>query len=906
MMVRAPRLARFQSPTDILNARSKNLPTDLWSYKLTSPGGSQYGLDTIFADDTPPPDEANMALWIPVADGNRRDGVGDLLEVGGIDVERHRKNPLCLFDHGKKVDLPIGLFETRDNHRYTFEIDPVTKSAGGWAYFYQGKDLMGVTQGKAYEHAVFCEQLFDMGCKRVIRGGSIGYQVKAARELQPDYERGTPKGLHLLKILMLEGSMVVLPASMDTVGKLLSDGICCGKSLSPYLVKSLEPYAPERKAMVTVPLANLQETTIPPAKWRPGKGAVKSVEGEEDKGYEQMARDRAAKPSSYAAAQQALGRGMTTPPHTIQHPMPRQPGSNRLGSGFHEVRQKYRTKGHDSARTSNVISENDPKTGAYRLITHGVPAEHQVGAAAKPQSARRSAKIGKTPAATTARVHATIHRDDVAASNAPVVGEPVGTHGPVAIYGDALPTTTSKPAAAPAERRKLPSAEYHEAMRTSKVAQPAPGTMVPSGNVRKVKELRAKYSKSVVPAHVARGAILNARHAGIQQRRAGSENAIPERDTNYRRPDEVGAGRSRIPGKRPVAPNPTGPSGGREAAVHIGEQQTKLPEGTTLHGGRRKEQPSSHVDPKKARQILKDGTVNGKPLTPSQRRMFGAAAGRGEKLLFVKPGAKKPKEAVSAGNLGVGPHKEIRKLRGKPQNEVVDPAEAENMAATQEPGKQPRVYTQNGRHFSVSGTVFEPGGSRRNRVKSLRAKYKSGKREFVGKRPDEIQGHGEIVHEHVSYGGRPTKKGPRNVNKRGEETIKRPTAADAAGVPGYAKPKPKPKAAPAAQPAKQPYVPNSDAMRQREAVIRHEQARNYPKNRHIQRAIGEADRTAGVSAEARERHRSGRRIGAVPHLTLPPGKPYAMRKSLLDETDEQRAVILELNQKVVALARQLA
>ena len=46
---------------------------------------------------------------------------------------------------------------------------------------------------------------------------------------------------------MLEGSLVVLPANMDTVGKLLRDGVCCGKSLSPYLVKSLEPYAPEKQ-----------------------------------------------------------------------------------------------------------------------------------------------------------------------------------------------------------------------------------------------------------------------------------------------------------------------------------------------------------------------------------------------------------------------------------------------------------------------------------------------------------------------------------------------------------------------------------------------------------------------------------------------------------------------------------
>jgi len=40
------------------------------------------------------------------------------------------------------------------------------------------------------------------------------------------------------------------------------------------------------------------------------------------------------------------------------------------------------------------------------------------------------------------------------------------------------------------------------------------------------------------------------------------------------------------------------------------------------------EPPSSHVSPAKAREILDDGTVHGRPLTPAQRRMFGAAAGR--------------------------------------------------------------------------------------------------------------------------------------------------------------------------------------------------------------------------------------------------------------------------------------
>lgn len=40
------------------------------------------------------------------------------------------------------------------------------------------------------------------------------------------------------------------------------------------------------------------------------------------------------------------------------------------------------------------------------------------------------------------------------------------------------------------------------------------------------------------------------------------------------------------------------------------------------------EKPSDNIDPEKAKQILEDGTVHGKPLTEDQRKMFGAAASR--------------------------------------------------------------------------------------------------------------------------------------------------------------------------------------------------------------------------------------------------------------------------------------
>lgn len=259
-------------PLALLNGRAKNLDRSKFAYSLEGDGG--FGMDVVITAE-PEVNEAEMSFTLPFADGRRRDGVGDLLEVGGIDCERHRKNPVALFDHGKQHTLPIGKCEDPKTGAYTVEIDPVSKVARAKVFVYQDADN---------DHAVFCEQLFDLWRKKFIRGGSIGYQVKSARELPPDYETGTPKGLHLLATLMLECSMVVMPANQDTVKGLRSVGDLaneilalpkvCGKALSPVLVKSLATYAAPRKAQVAVPLnQDLTPTDVPPAKWKPGVGA---------------------------------------------------------------------------------------------------------------------------------------------------------------------------------------------------------------------------------------------------------------------------------------------------------------------------------------------------------------------------------------------------------------------------------------------------------------------------------------------------------------------------------------------------------------------------------------------------------------------------------------------------------
>lgn len=232
-----------------------------YSYKLMGLGNipglpaqeqaNQFGLDVPFGPDDLEIDENQMSCVIPFADGNRVDGSGDVIEVAGIKTERHRANPIVLFDHGKQVTLPVALSEDPITKLYTVEIDPIAKKAKGKAFFYQGKwggkNFNGATE---YDHALFCEQLFDLLAKRYIRAGSIGYQVMKGLPMQGTYGMGIPQGVHLQEVNMLEYSAVVLPCNQDTVGKALSLRRVCGKPLSSHLVKSLSPYAPPRKVQM--------------------------------------------------------------------------------------------------------------------------------------------------------------------------------------------------------------------------------------------------------------------------------------------------------------------------------------------------------------------------------------------------------------------------------------------------------------------------------------------------------------------------------------------------------------------------------------------------------------------------------------------------------------------------------
>lgn len=254
----------MKSISTLLDLRHKdfpNLPPDQFSYKLA--GG--YALDIPVVGDLDI-DESEMSMWLPAADGNRRDGVGDVVDVEGINTSRHVKNSIIGFDHFKNIHLPIARSrrDPKDISSYTFKIDVLAKTAGARIFFYQGQSNCGLTGScKSGTHSQFCGEIFDMACQGFVGSGSIGYSVISGESLAPDYMSGLPQGLHLKKILLLEISLVVLPANMDTVGKTdkylgaldyiskaLTGGRILGKQPSEYFKKAFTPYLPTTKTQV--------------------------------------------------------------------------------------------------------------------------------------------------------------------------------------------------------------------------------------------------------------------------------------------------------------------------------------------------------------------------------------------------------------------------------------------------------------------------------------------------------------------------------------------------------------------------------------------------------------------------------------------------------------------------------
>ena len=553
-----------------------------WHYKL---GPNQYGLDIALPDQLDV-DEKRMAVRILFADGNRRDGVGDLLEVTGIRTERHRRNPIVLFDHGKQVQLPIGLAEDPQTKAYTVEVDPVSKTAWANTFFYQGSSLEGLgsrlSPGNEFEHALFCEQLFDLIVKRFVRAGSIGYQVVKGYQLPPDFERGTPKGLHLIETLMLELSAVVLPANGDTVRKALALPEVCGKKLSPLLIKSLEPYAAPKKAQL-------------------------GYEGKSNRG-EVMSEDTKIKAMDEAQTPEEMnGDGMETKEEPLGAQVLRM-----LHEDFKMVLQNY----------DSVMGMLE-HAGVRKMLERNLTMVEKV--------------LSEVETAFTKEYPELPGLEDAMDMKDEDLGE---------------------------TEREMEEPTAEEAVEGMQKKELTP---------EQTKELRLKYrqknmcpecgmdpckcTKAMCPECGMSPCKCSKAHS------AGMDKEEYEDDLELHEKRMVGEARTYL---GEISSSKTFTDEQRMNAYHyykmlegmvtLEEAHSKVeynlgnhdvPPATWTPGAGAKGQPSDEVEPAKARQILHDGEVNGKPLTEDQRRMFGAAASRGEKSLNDGESGDSPSQDMS-------------------------------------------------------------------------------------------------------------------------------------------------------------------------------------------------------------------------------------------------------------------
>lgn len=163
--------------------------------------------------------DAEMSIVIHFANGQRRDSVNDLLEIGGINTERHRKNSIVGFDHFKAIQLPIGLSETRDTREYTVTLDVPNQRAYGKCFIWDGSGGIDGAKKPLYDHAVFCNQCYALAKSRILVSGSIGYTITKGVNLPAEYDKGLGAGIHILACNLLEYSLTVIPANQDTVVK---------------------------------------------------------------------------------------------------------------------------------------------------------------------------------------------------------------------------------------------------------------------------------------------------------------------------------------------------------------------------------------------------------------------------------------------------------------------------------------------------------------------------------------------------------------------------------------------------------------------------------------------------------------------------------------------------------------
>lgn len=237
------------TPQKLLEHRKSLLESLQSDFLVRRLDQDHYTLRTKFAEtDTPAIDRGKMAVpcTITTQDEDRQ---RDIVVTAGIDLSKHKTNPVVLYNHGYGgVKFPVGKAEDSEGAYQLVRSEGKVRSV---TYFSQ-KNLES-------------EQIFQLVEEGILRGVSIGFQIKTAeyrRDKSPEEYDGWP-GLLISKCELFEYSHVSIPANPEALADRIGKGMLAGRPISETILKSLTPYLPDRAVQVT---GGFEPRTIPEGK----------------------------------------------------------------------------------------------------------------------------------------------------------------------------------------------------------------------------------------------------------------------------------------------------------------------------------------------------------------------------------------------------------------------------------------------------------------------------------------------------------------------------------------------------------------------------------------------------------------------------------------------------------------
>lgn len=237
------------TPQELLEHRKSLLESLQSDFLVRRLDQDHYTLRTKFAEtDTPAIDRGKMAVpcTITTQDEDRQ---RDIVVTAGIDLSKHKANPVVLYNHGYGgVKFPVGKAEDPEGAYQVVRSEGKVRSVT----FFSQKNLES-------------EQIFQLVEEGILRGVSIGFQIKTAeyrRDKSPEEYDGWP-GLLISKCELFEYSHVCVPANPQALADRVGKGMLAGRPISETILKSLTPYLPVRAAQVT---GGFDPRTIPEGK----------------------------------------------------------------------------------------------------------------------------------------------------------------------------------------------------------------------------------------------------------------------------------------------------------------------------------------------------------------------------------------------------------------------------------------------------------------------------------------------------------------------------------------------------------------------------------------------------------------------------------------------------------------